>query len=79
MSLRAIVLVVAVGCVAAVLSAGEGLAAQMTGGRIGGSMMGNAWMGSAGMGGFGWTGILLVLVVGVVAALLILSNSGKKA
>ena len=49
----------------------------MAGGRLGGTMMGNAWMGSAGMGAFGWTGILLVLAIGV-AALLVLGNTGKK-
>ena len=65
------------GCVVLVLIVLLG-GGTMTGGRLGGSMMGNAWMGSAGMGAFGWTGILLVLVVGVVA-MLVLGNSGKKA
>ena len=65
------------GCVllALVVLVGGG---TMTGGRFGDSMMGHAWAGHAGMRGFGWTGIVLVLVVGV-AALLLLGNRGTRA
>ncbi len=65
------------GCVLLVLVVLVG-GGTMTGGRFGGSMMGNAWTGHAGMSGLGWTGILLVLVVGV-AALLLLGNRGTRA
>ena len=65
------------GCVLLVLVVLVG-GGTMTGGSFGDSMMGNAWTGHAGMSGLGWTGILLVLVVGV-AALLLLGNRGTRA